>query len=185
MSEMNKLSHTLSLNTLHLYSQGVIQRLRRHIWLFLIVFAILFLNALFVGSGVQNGGGWSQLTVKGLFLENHLFLLNILWVAFMGIMLPSLIPHKVIRIILIVLELILLLLLHFIDIYLIGAYGIPFNESFVFTLFGTNPNEAKAFLRTLQIDWHLFLIEIVKLVICAGVAVGIQFLLNRRRVNTR
>lgn len=181
---MNTLSKPPIIVALQSYSCGVMNRLTHYVWLFLLVFTILLLNAAFIGSGVQNGGGWGALTIKGLFVENSLFLPTNIWVAFVAVLLPSMLPNKGLRSVLILLELVALLLFHFIDIYLISVYGIPFNESFVFTLFGTNSNEAKAFLRTLQIDWALFLREIVKLVICAGVAVGIQFLLNRRRVNT-
>lgn len=176
-------------NLFEQYAKGVFTRLSHSIWLFLFIVCLLILDQIATCKSVSHDNGWLSSFCEALGSGDRVFILTSLWFSFFITLIPSLISNRIIRIILIVLELLVLMAFYVSDIYLMDAYKMPFNESIAFAIMATNPAEAKEFFSIVTFKESIVITQAIQLFIAVLLSIGIQiganYLLYKRCKNRK
>lgn len=154
------------------YFEGVGGRMNGSLlWLFVSLFAILTLNNLVVQ-------GLLSKSFSYLSRENWPLLWNTLWTTTLLYLIPVLIPHRVTRKVVIIVELTLICAMHIMDLYLISVYHMPYCDAVAAPIFATNASEAQGFFKSLRLDIPFMLIEGCKFILAIVIPLGLSWLIG-------
>ena len=156
------------------YLQGVKARAPQLVWLLIAMLAILTLNNLVLRSLLSKSTPY-------LSRENLPLLWDTLWMATLLYIIPTLIPHRITRRIVLITELVLVSAVHIMDLYLASTYQMPYCDAIATPIFATNPGEAHGFFKSLRLDMPFMLIEVVKLLLAIFLPLGISWLIDRTK----
>ena len=154
------------------YLQGVKARAPQLVWLLIAMLAILTLNNLVVRGLLSRSATY-------LSRENIPLLWDTLWMATLLYLIPTLIPHRITRKVVLIIELVLVSAIHIMDLYLVSTYQMPYCDAIAIPIFATNPGEAHGFFKSLRLEMPFMLIEGVKLLLAIFLPLGISWLIGR------
>ena len=152
------------------YLQGVKARIPQLVWLLIALLAILTLNNLVLRSLLSK-------SVPYLSRENLPLLWDTLWMATLLYLIPTLIPHRITRRVVLIIELVLVSAIHIMDLYLVSTYQMPYCDAIATPIFATNSSEAHGFFKSLRLEMPFMLIEGVKLLLAIFLPLGISWLI--------
>lgn len=156
------------------YLQGVKARIPQLVWLLIAMLAILTLNNLVIRGLLSKSATY-------LSRENLPLLWDTLWMATLLYLIPTLIPHRITRRVVLITELVLVSAIHIMDLYLVSTYQMPYCDAIATPIFATNPGEAHGFFKSLRLDMPFMLIEGVKLLVAIFLPLGISWLIGRTK----
>lgn len=156
------------------YLQGVKARAPQLVWLLIAMLAILTLNNLVVRGLLSRSATY-------LSRENIPLLWDTLWMATLLYLIPTLIPHRITRKVVLIIELVLVSAIHIMDLYLVSTYQMPYCDAIAIPIFATNPGEAHGFFKSLRLEMPFMLIEGVKLLLAIFLPLGISWLIGRAK----
>ena len=156
------------------YLQGVKARIPQLVWLLIAMLAILTLNNLVLRSLLSK-------SVPYLSRENLPLLWDTFWMATLLYLIPTLIPHRITRKVVLIIELVLVSAIHIMDLYLVSTYQMPYCDAIAIPIFATNPGEAHGFFKSLRLEMPFMLIEGVKLLVAVFLPLGISWLISRTK----
>lgn len=156
------------------YLQGVKARIPQLVWLLIAMLAILTLNNLVIRGLLSKGATY-------LSRENLPLLWDTLWMATLLYLIPTLIPHRITRRVVLIIELVLVSAIHIMDLYLVSTYQMPYCDAIAIPIFATNPGEAHGFFKSLRLEMPFMLIEGVKLLVAIFLPLGISWLISRTK----
>ena len=156
------------------YLQGVKARIPQLVWLLIAMLAILTLNNLVLRSLLSK-------SVPYLSRENLPLLWDTFWMATLLYLIPTLIPHRITRKVVLITELVLVSAVHIMDLYLVSTYQMPYCDAIATPIFATNPGEAHGFFKSLRLEMPFMLIEGVKLLVAVFLPLGISWLISRTK----
>lgn len=156
------------------YLQGVKTRLPQLVWLLIAMLAILTLNNLVIRGLLSRSATY-------LSRENLPLLWDTLWMATLLYLIPTLIPHRITRRVVLIIELVLVSAIHIMDLYLVSTYQMPYCDAIAIPIFATNPGEAHGFFQSLRLEMPFMLIEGVKLLLAIFLPLGISWLIGRTK----
>lgn len=156
------------------YLQGVKTRLPQLVWLLIAMLAILTLNNLVIRGLLSRSATY-------LSRENLPLLWDTLWMATLLYLIPTLIPHRITRRVVLIIELVLVSAIHIMDLYLVSTYQMPYCDAIAIPIFATNPGEAHGFFQSLRLEMTFMLIEGVKLLLAIFLPLGISWLIGRTK----
>ena len=159
------------------YLQGVKARIPQLVWLLIAMLAILTLNNLVIRGLLSKSATY-------LSRENLPLLWDTLWMATLLYIIPTLIPHRITRRVVIIAELVLVSAIHIMDLYLVSTYQMPYCDAIAIPIFATNPGEAHGFFQSLRLDIPFMLREGGKLLLAIFLPLGISWLISRAK-NTK
>ena len=154
------------------YLQGVKARAPQLVWLLIAMLAILTLNNLVIRGLLSRSATY-------LSRENLPLLWDTLWMATLLYLIPTLIPHRITRKVVLITELVLISAIHIMDLYLVSTYQMPYCDAIAIPIFATNPGEAHGFFKSLRLEMPFMLIEGVKLLLAIFLPLGISWLIGR------
>jgi len=147
------------------YLQGVKARAPQLVWLLIAMLAILTLNNLVLRSLLSKSTPY-------LSRENLPLLWDTLWMATLLYIIPTLIPHRITRRIVLITELVLVSAVHIMDLYLASTYQMPYCDAIATPIFATNSSEAHGFFKSLRLDMPF------KLLLAIFLPLGISWLIT-------
>ena len=153
------------------YLQGVKARTPQLVWLLIAMLAILTLNNLVLR-------GLLSTSAPYLSRENIPLLWDTLWMATLLYVIPTLIPHRITRKVVLITELVLVSAVHIMDLYLVSTYQMPYCDAIATPIFATNPGEAHGFFKSLRLDMPFMLREWGKLLLAIFLPLGISWLIT-------
>ena len=153
------------------YLQGVKARAPQLVWLLIAILAILTLNNLVLR-------GLLSTSAPYLSRENIPLLWDTLWMATLLYVIPTLIPHRITRKVVLITELVLVSAVHIMDLYLVSTYQMPYCDAIATPIFATNPGEAHGFFKSLRLDMPFMLREWGKLLLAIFLPLGISWLIT-------
>lgn len=156
------------------YLQGVKARIPQLVWLLIAMLAILTLNNLVIRGLLSRSATY-------LSRENLPLLWDTLWMATLLYIIPTLIPHRITRRVVLITELVLISAIHIMDLYLVSTYQMPYCDAIAIPIFATNPGEASGFFKSLRLEMPFMLIEGVKLLVAIFLPLGISWLISRTK----
>ena len=156
------------------YLQGVKARIPQLVWLLIAMLAILTLNNLVIRGLLSKSATY-------LSRENLPLLWDTLWMATLLYIIPTLIPHRITRRVVLIIELVLISAIHIMDLYLVSTYQMPYCDAIAIPIFATNPGEASGFFKSLRLEMPFMLIEGVKLLLAIFLPLGISWLISRTK----
>ena len=156
------------------YLQGVKARIPQLVWLLIAMLAILTLNNLVLRSLLSK-------SVPYLSRENLPLLWDTFWMATLLYLIPTLIPHRITRKVVLIIELVLISAIHIMDLDLVSTYQMPYCDAIAIPIFATNPGEAHGFFKSLRLEMPFMLIEGVKLLVAIFLPLGISWLIGRTK----
>ncbi|AEE13397.1 sulfatase-like hydrolase/transferase [Porphyromonas asaccharolytica] len=156
------------------YLQGVKARIPQLVWLLIAMLAILTLNNLVIRGLLSRSATY-------LSRENLPLLWDTLWMATLLYIIPTLIPHRITRRVVLIIELVLISAIHIMDLYLVSTYQMPYCDAIAIPIFATNPGEASGFFKSLRLEMPFMLIEGVKLLVAIFLPLGISWLISRTK----
>ncbi len=156
------------------YLQGVKARIPQLVWLLITMLAILTLNNLVIRGLLSKSATY-------LSRENLPLLWDTLWMATLLYLIPTLIPHRITRKVVLIIELVLVSAIHIMDLYLVSTYQMPYCDAIAIPIFATNPGEASGFFKSLRLEMPFMLIEGVKLLVAIFLPLGISWLISRTK----
>ena len=156
------------------YLQGVKARIPQLVWLLIAMLAILTLNNLVIRGLLSRSATY-------LSRENLPLLWDTLWMATLLYLIPTLIPHRITRKVVLITELVLVSAIHIMDLYLVSTYQMPYCDAIAIPIFATNPGEAHGFFKSLRLEMPFMLIEGVKLLVAIFLPLGISWLIGRAK----
>ena len=156
------------------YLQGVKARAPQLVWLLIAMLAILTLNNLVIRGLLSRSATY-------LSRENLPLLWDTLWMATLLYLIPTLIPHRITRKVVLIIELVLVGAIHIMDLYLVSTYQMPYCDAIAIPIFATNPGEASGFFKSLRLEMPFMLIEGVKLLVAIFLPLGISWLISRTK----
>lgn len=156
------------------YLQGVKARIPQLVWLLIAMLAILTLNNLVIRGLLSKSATY-------LSRENLPLLWDTLWMATLLYLIPTLIPHRITRKVVLIIELVLVGAIHIMDLYLVSTYQMPYCDAIAIPIFATNPGEASGFFKSLRLEMPFMLIEGVKLLVAIFLPLGISWLISRTK----
>ena len=156
------------------YLQGVKARTPQLVWLLIAMLAILTLNNLVLR-------GLLSTSAPYLSKENIPLLWDTLWMATLLYIIPTLIPHRITRRVVIITELVLISAIQIMDLYLVSTYQMPYCDAIAIPIFATNPGEAHGFFQSLRLDIPFMLRESGKLLLAIFLPLGISWLISRAK----
>lgn len=156
------------------YLQGVKARIPQLVWLLIAMLAILTLNNLVIRGLLSRSATY-------LSRENLPLLWDTLWMATLLYIIPTLIPHRITRRVVLITELVLISAIHIMDLYLVSTYQMPYCDAIAIPIFATNPGEAHGFFKSLRLEMPFMLIEGVKLLVAIFLPLGISWLISRTK----
>lgn len=156
------------------YLQGVKARIPQLVWLLIAMLAILTLNNLVIRGLLSKSATY-------LSRENLPLLWDTLWMATLLYIIPTLIPHRITRRVVLITELVLISAIHIMDLYLVSTYQMPYCDAIAIPIFATNPGEAHGFFKSLRLEMPFMLIEGVKLLVAIFLPLGISWLISRTK----
>ena len=156
------------------YLQGVKARIPQLVWLLIVMLAILTLNNLVIRGLLSKSATY-------LSRENLPLLWDTLWMATLLYLIPTLIPHRITRKVVLIIELVLVSAIHIMDLYLVSTYQMPYCDAIAIPIFATNPGEASGFFKSLRLEMPFMLIEGVKLLVAIFLPLGISWLISRTK----
>lgn len=156
------------------YLQGVKARIPQLVWLLIAMLAILTLNNLVIRGLLSKSATY-------LSRENLPLLWDTLWMATLLYIIPTLIPHRITRRVVLIIELVLISAIHIMDLYLVSTYQMPYCDAIAIPIFATNPGEASGFFKSLRLEMPFMLIEGVKLLVAIFLPLGISWLIGRTK----
>ena len=156
------------------YLQGVKARIPQLVWLLIAMLAILTLNNLVIRGLLSKSATY-------LSRENLPLLWDTLWMATLLYLIPTLIPHRITRKVVLIIELVLVGAIHIMDLYLVSTYQMPYCDAIAIPIFATNPGEASGFFKSLRLEIPFMLIEGVKLLVAIFLPLGISWLISRTK----
>ena len=156
------------------YLQGVKAKIPQLVWLLIAMLAILTLNNLVIRGLLSKSATY-------LSKENLPLLWDTLWMATLLYLIPTLIPHRITRKVVIIIELVLVSAIHIMDLYLVSTYQMPYCDAIAIPIFATNPGEASGFFKSLRLEMPFMLIEGVKLLVAIFLPLGISWLISRTK----
>ena len=156
------------------YLQGVKARIPQLVWLLIAMLAILTLNNLVIRGLLSKSATY-------LSEENLPLLWDTLWMATLLYLIPTLIPHRITRKVVLIIELVLVSAVHIMDLYLVSTYQMPYCDAIAIPIFATNPGEAHGFFKSLRLEMPFMLIEGVKLLLAIFLPLGISWLIGRAK----
>ncbi|WP_455773425.1 sulfatase-like hydrolase/transferase [Porphyromonas asaccharolytica] len=156
------------------YLQGVKARIPQLVWLLIAMLAILTLNNLVIRGLLSKSATY-------LSRENLPLLWDTLWMATLLYLIPTLIPHRITRKVVLIIELVLVSAIHIMDLYLVSTYQMPYCDAIAIPIFATNPGEAHGFFKSLRLEMPFMLIEGVKLLVAIFLPLGISWLISRTK----
>ena len=156
------------------YLQGVKARAPQLVWLLIAMLAILTLNNLVLRSLLSKSTPY-------LSRENLPLLWDTLWMATLLYIIPTLIPHRITRRIVLITELVLVSAVHIMDLYLASTYQMPYCDAIATPIFATNSSEAHGFFKSLRLDMPFMLREWGKLLLAIFLPLGISWLIGRAK----
>ena len=156
------------------YLQGVKARIPQLVWLLIAMLAILTLNNLVIRGLLSKSATY-------LSRENLPLLWDTLWMATLLYLIPTLIPHRITRRVVLITELVLISAIHIMDLYLVSTYQMPYCDAIAIPIFATNPGEASGFFKSLRLEMPFMLIEGVKLLVAIFLPLGISWLISRTK----
>ena len=156
------------------YLQGVKARIPQLVWLLIAMLAILTLNNLVIRGLLSKSATY-------LSRENLPLLWDTLWMATLLYIIPTLIPHRITRRVVLIIELVLISAIHIMDLYLVSTYQMPYCDAIAIPIFATNPGEASGFFKSLRLEMPFMLIEGVKLLVAIFLPLGISWLISRTK----
>ena len=156
------------------YLQGVKARTPQLVWLLIAMLAILTLNNLVIRGLLSRSATY-------LSRENLPLLWDTLWMATLLYLIPTLIPHRITRKVVLIIELVLVSAIHIMDLYLVSTYQMPYCDAIAIPIFATNPGEASGFFKSLRLEMPFMLIEGVKLLVAIFLPLGISWLISRTK----
>ena len=156
------------------YLQGVKARIPQLVWLLIAMLAILTLNNLVIRGLLSKSATY-------LSRENLPLLWDTLWMATLLYLIPTLIPHRITRKVVLIIELVLVSAIHIMDLYLVSTYQMPYCDAIAIPIFATNPGEAHGFFKSLRLEMPFMLIEGVKLLVAIFLPLGISWLIDRTK----
>ena len=156
------------------YLQGVKVRIPQLVWLLIAMLAILTLNNLVIRGLLSRSATY-------LSRENLPLLWDTLWMATLLYLIPTLIPHRITRRVVLIIELVLVSAIHIMDLYLVSTYQMPYCDAIAIPIFATNPGEAHGFFKSLRLEMPFMLIEGVKLLVAIFLPLGISWLIDRTK----
>lgn len=156
------------------YLQGVKARIPQLVWLLIAMLAILTLNNLVIRGLLSKSATY-------LSRENLPLLWDTLWMATLLYLIPTLIPHRITRRVVLIIELVLVSAIHIMDLYLVSTYQMPYCDAIAIPIFATNPGEAHGFFKSLRLEMPFMLIEGVKLLVAIFLPLGISWLISRTK----
>ena len=156
------------------YLQGVKARIPQLVWLLIAMLAILTLNNLVIRGLLSRSATY-------LSRENFPLLWDTLWMATLLYIIPTLIPHRITRRVVIITELVLISAIQIMDLYLVSTYQMPYCDAIAIPIFATNPGEAHGFFQSLRLDIPFMLRESGKLLLAIFLPLGISWLISRAK----
>lgn len=156
------------------YLHGVKARAPQLVWLLIVMLAILTLNNLVIRGLLSKSATY-------LSRENLPLLWDTLWMATLLYLIPTLIPHRITRRVVLITELVLISAIHIMDLYLVSTYQMPYCDAIAIPIFATNPGEAHGFFQSLRLEMPFMLIEGVKLLLAIFLPLGISWLIGRTK----
>ncbi len=156
------------------YLQGVKARIPQLVWLLIALLAILTLNNLVIRGLLSRSATY-------LSRENLPLLWDTLWMATLLYIIPTLIPHRITRRVVLITELVLVSAIHIMDLYLVSTYQMPYCDAIAIPIFATNPGEAHGFFQSLRLDIPFMLREGGKLLLAIFLPLGISWLISRAK----
>ena len=156
------------------YLQGVKVRIPRLVWLLIAMLAILTLNNLVIRGLLSKSATY-------LSRENLPLLWDTLWMATLLYLIPTLIPHRITRRVVLITELVLISAIQIMDLYLVSTYQMPYCDAIAIPIFATNPGEAHGFFQSLRLDIPFMLREGGKLLLAIFLPLGISWLISRAK----
>ena len=156
------------------YLQGVKARIPQLVWLLIAMLAILTLNNLVIRGLLSKSATY-------LSRENLPLLWDTLWMATLLYLIPTLIPHRITRRVVLITELVLISAIHIMDLYLVSTYQMPYCDAIAIPIFATNPGEAHGFFQSLRLDIPFMLREGGKLLLAIFLPLGISWLIGRAK----
>ena len=156
------------------YLQGVKARAPQLVWLLIAMLAILTLNNLVIR-------GLLSKSTTYLSRENLPLLWDTLWMATLLYIIPTLIPHRITRKVVLIIELVLVSAVHIMDLYLVSTYQMPYCDAIATPIFATNSSEAHGFFKSLRLEMPFMLIEGVKLLLAIFIPLGTSWLIGRAK----
>ena len=156
------------------YLQGVKARIPQLVWLLIALLAILTLNNLVIRGLLSRSATY-------LSRENLPLLWDTLWMATLLYIIPTLIPHRITRRVVLITELVLVSAIHIMDLYLVSTYQMPYCDAIAIPIFATNPGEAHGFFQSLRLDIPFMLRESGKLLLAIFLPLGISWLISRAK----
>ena len=156
------------------YLQGVKARAPQLVWLRIAMLAILTLNKLVLR-------GLLSTSAPYLSRENIPLLWDTFWMAMLLYLIPTLIPHRITRKVVLITELVLVSAVHIMDLYLVSTYQMPYCDAIATPIFATNPGEAHGFFKSLRLDMPFMLREWGKLLLAIFLPLGGSWLISRAK----
>ena len=156
------------------YLQGVKARIPQLVWLLIAMLAILTLNNLVIRGLLSKSATY-------LSRENLPLLWDTLWMATLLYLIPTLIPHRITRRVVLITELVLISAIHIMDLYLVSTYQMPYCDAIAIPIFATNPGEAHGFFQSLRLDIPFMLREGGKLLLAIFLPLGISWFIGRTK----
>lgn len=156
------------------YLQGVKARTTQLVWLLIAMLAILTLNNLVIRGLLSKSATY-------LSRENLPLLWDTFWMATLLYIIPTLIPHRITRKVLLITELVLVSAVHIMDLYLVSTYQMPYCDAIATPIFATNSSEAHGFFKSLRLDMPFMLRECGKLLLAIFLPLGISWLISRAK----
>ena len=156
------------------YLQGVKARIPQLVWLLIALLAILTLNNLVIRGLLSRSATY-------LSRENLPLLWDTLWMATLLYIIPTLIPHRITRRVVLITEPVLVSAIHIMDLYLVSTYQMPYCDAIAIPIFATNPGEAHGFFQSLRLDIPFMLREGGKLLLAIFLPLGISWLISRAK----
>ena len=156
------------------YLQGVKSRIPQLVWLLIAMLAILTLNNLVIRGLLSRSATY-------LSRENLPLLWDTLWMATLLYLIPTMIPHRITRKVVLIIELVLVSAVHIMDLYLVSTYQMPYCDAIATPIFATNSSEAHGFFKSLRLEMPFMLIEGVKLLLAIFIPLGTSWLIGRAK----
>lgn len=153
------------------YLQGVKTRTPQLVWLLIAMLAILTLNNLVIRDLLSKSAPY-------LSRETFPLVWDTLWMAVLLYIIPTLIPHRITRRVVLITELVLVSAIHIMDLYLVSTYQMPYCDAIATPIFATNSSEAHGFFKSLRLDMPFMLREWGKLLLAIFIPLGISWLIT-------
>ena len=153
------------------YLQGVKARTPQLVWLLIAMLAILTLNNLVIRDLLSKSAPY-------LSRETFPLVWDTLWMAVLLYIIPTLIPHRITRRVVLITELVLVSAVHIMDLYLVSTYQMPYCDAIATPIFATNSSEAHGFFKSLRLDMPFMLREWGKLLLAIFIPLGISWLIT-------